>query len=80
MATTSHFLAQAIRAIPDSPKPSVIFRDRSLLLNHHSREAIHMLSTQFTPEEWAEIDAIVGIVSRGFILASRMPYAKTRDS
>lgn len=37
-----------------------------------------MLSAQFTDNEWEEIDAIVGIESRGFILASGLSYAKDK--
>lgn len=78
MPTTSQTLAQAVRAIPDFPKPGVTFRDISPLLNQHFRETIDLLSAQFTPEEWANIDAIVGIESRGFILASGMSYAQNK--
>lgn len=78
MPITSHSLAQAVRAIPDFPKPGVIFRDISPLLNQHFRETIDLLSAQFTPNEWAEIDAIVGIESRGFILASGISYAQNK--
>lgn len=71
-------LAHHIRAIPDFPQVGVMFRDISPLLRFHFRDTIDLIAASFTEEEWAKIDAVVGIESRGFILASGLSYAKNK--
>ena len=60
-------LTDAIRTIPDYPKPGILFRDITTLLGNAVafREAIQGLSTPFAA---ARIDKVVGIEARGFIL------------
>jgi adenine phosphoribosyltransferase len=72
---TKDSLESHIRPYPDFPEPGVIFRDISPLLRNHFRATIDLLAEQFSAEEWAGIDAVVGIESRGFILASGLAYA-----
>lgn len=69
-----HPLAQYLDAIPDFPKPGIVFSDISPLLKHHFVETIDALSALFTAEEWAQIDCLAGIESRGFIFASALAY------
>ncbi|XXF79893.1 adenine phosphoribosyltransferase [Myxococcaceae bacterium GXIMD 01537] len=76
MSQTS--LESAIRTIPDFPQQGVLFRDISPLLRKHFREAIDLLANQFSAAEWDGIDAVVGIESRGFILASGLAYARNK--
>jgi len=71
-------LASHIRPHPDFPEPGVIFRDISPLLRDHFRDTIDLLAGQFSTAEWAGIDAVVGIESRGFILASGLAYARDK--
>ena len=68
-------LESHIRLYPDFPAPGVLFRDISPLLRNHFRATIDLLAEQFSTAEWAGIDAVVGIESRGFILASGLAYA-----
>jgi adenine phosphoribosyltransferase len=75
---TQSTLESMIRLFPDFPEPGVLFRDISPLLRGHFRETIDLIAAQFTAEEWAGIDAVVGIESRGFILASGLAYAKDK--
>lgn len=75
---TKNELESAIRLIPDFPVPGVLFRDISPLLSKHFKAAIDLMAEQFSAAEWANIDAIVGIESRGFILASGLAYAKNK--
>lgn len=56
--------------VPDFPKPGILFRDISPLLRQHFSETIAQLSGLMTDKEWAEIDSIGGVESRGFILAA----------
>jgi adenine phosphoribosyltransferase len=58
-----------VRAIPDFPKPGILFRDISPLLKDPAalREVARRLVEPFRLDE---IEAFVGIESRGFILAS----------
>ena len=58
-----------IRDVPDFPKPGVMFKDISPLLA--SAEALHYVTQLFGNScDMSQIDAFVGIESRGFIFAS----------
>jgi adenine phosphoribosyltransferase len=63
-----------IRAIPDFPKPGILFYDISTLL-------AHPLAWQATVEQLAAVirpyrpDLLVGIESRGFLVAAPLAYA-----
>ncbi|WPJ96796.1 adenine phosphoribosyltransferase [Coraliomargarita algicola] len=63
-----------IRTTPDFPKPGVIFRDFTPLLAHGPafRALIDQLKGRY---EGKEIDVVVGIEARGFVLASALAYA-----
>jgi adenine phosphoribosyltransferase len=62
-------IRNAIRPIPDFPKPGILFRDITPLLGSHDlfRQAIQHLVAPFRD---AGIDRVVGIESRGFILGA----------
>jgi adenine phosphoribosyltransferase len=62
-------LKAKIRHVPDFPKPGILFYDITTLLGDPAglREAIDALTS---PYEGAGIERVVGIESRGFILAS----------
>ena len=67
-------LAAKIRAIPDFPKPGILFRDIMPLLQDPRalRAAVDRLA------EWAvgrHVDVVLGAESRGFILGSALAYA-----
>lgn len=72
-------LEALIRPVPDFPKPGILFRDITPLLAERLRDTIQHLSALYSDEEWSRIDAIVGIESRGFILASALAYARGRE-
>ena len=59
-----------VRDVPDFPKPGIMFRDISPLLRKHFGETIAQMAALFSDAEWANIDLIGGIESRGFILAA----------
>lgn len=63
-----------IRTTPDFPKPGIIFRDFTpLLANGPAFGAlIDQLKERY---QGKEIDVVVGIEARGFILASALAYA-----
>jgi len=58
-----------IENIPDFPKPGVIFKDVSPLLRFKFNEAITDMGKDI---KWDEIDLILGVESRGFILGAAM--------
>ena len=62
-----------IRTVPDWPEQGVLFRDITTLLANRValRRTIDAFVKQFSEQE---IDAIVGLDSRGFIIASPMAY------
>ena len=68
--TKEHPLRQYIKDVPDFPKPGIMFRDISPLLRWHFGEAIAAMADMFSQAEWARIDVVAGIESRGFILAA----------
>src|SRR5580698_824480 len=65
-------LKQAIRDVPDFPRPGILFRDIAPLLRDHFDATIRALDALLTNEEWGELDAVAGIESRGFILGAAM--------
>jgi adenine phosphoribosyltransferase len=65
-------LKQAIRDVPDFPRPGILFRDIAPLLRDHLDVTIHALDALLTEEEWDEVDALAGIESRGFILGAAL--------
>ena len=62
-------LKDHIRHIPDFPKPGILFYDITTLLRDPAglKMTIDMLSTPYEDED---IDVVVGIESRGFILGA----------
>ena len=62
----SHWAIERIRTIPDFPKPGIVFKDITPLMKDTS---VNKAIAQAFAENWskADVDAIVGIESRGFI-------------
>ncbi len=73
MTITSGDLRQSIRSIPDFPKPGILFRDISPLLENAElfRGAIDLLAAQCTG--LAPIK-VVGLDARGFIFGAALAY------
>ena len=65
-------LEQAVRNVPDFPRPGILFRDIAPLLRDHFDATIRALDALLSDEEWGELDAVAGIESRGFILGAAM--------
>src|SRR5271154_3437471 len=67
-------LKDHIRAIPDFPKPGILFYDISTLLAHPAawQETVQRLKTALTPYHPS---VLVGIESRGFLVAAPLAYA-----
>lgn len=65
-------LKSRIRDVPDFPSPGILFRDIAPLLRHDFAAAIDALSALLDAREWSAVDAVAGIESRGFILASAL--------
>ena len=61
-----------IAAVPDFPQPGILFRDIMPLLRDHFGATIAALGEQLDASQWASIDVVVGIESRGFILAAAL--------
>lgn len=64
-----HPFESHIRNIPDFPKAGIIFKDITPLLQERFHEVIEAMSQGIN---WSEIDYVVGIESRGFILGAAM--------
>jgi adenine phosphoribosyltransferase len=70
-------LKEHIRSIPDFPKPGILFYDISTLLAHGRawRATIAGLAAAIEPRE---PDFLVGIESRGFLVAAALAYRLNR--
>ena len=65
-------LKQAIRNVPDFPRPGILFYDIAPLLRDHLDATLQALDGLLTPQEWQTVDALAGIESRGFILGAAL--------
>ena len=65
-------LKSIIRDVPDFPQPGILFRDISPLLRNHFDATIDALDRLLTAAEWAGIDVLAGVESRGFILGAAL--------
>ena len=67
-------LKEHIRAIPDFPKPGILFYDISTLLAHPQawRATVETLAEAIRPRR---PDLLVGIESRGFLVAAPLAFA-----
>ncbi|MBI4782125.1 MAG: adenine phosphoribosyltransferase [Oscillatoriophycideae cyanobacterium NC_groundwater_1537_Pr4_S-0.65um_50_18] len=70
-------LKSLIRDVPDFPKPGIVFKDITTLLNNPEglRYTINSLADKCTP---LAIDYILGIESRGFIFGMPLAYKMER--
>ena len=66
-------LADSIRAIPDYPKPGIIFRDITTLLGD-ARAFRRAVDELVQPFAGLKIDKIAGIEARGFILGGAVAH------
>ncbi|MCO5730420.1 adenine phosphoribosyltransferase [Rhizobium sp. SSA_523] len=73
MTSVEHRLAASIRAIPDYPKPGIIFRDITTLLGDAKafRQAVDEL---VRPYQSLSVHQVAGIEARGFILGGAMAH------
>jgi adenine phosphoribosyltransferase len=68
-----HPFESHIRNVPDFPKSGILFKDITPLLQERLPEVIEAMSQDIN---WDEVDFIVGIESRGFILGAAMAQLK----
>jgi adenine phosphoribosyltransferase len=71
-------LKNAIRDVPDFPRPGILFRDIAPLLRDHFDATIRAVDVLLTDEEWDEVDALAGIESRGFILGAALALRRRK--
>ncbi|MCA2982107.1 MAG: adenine phosphoribosyltransferase [Myxococcaceae bacterium] len=64
-------LKAAIVDVPDFPKPGILFRDISPVLAAPAlfQQALREMTSQV---RWADVDVVVGVESRGFILGAAL--------
>ncbi|TPP11618.1 adenine phosphoribosyltransferase [Rhizobium glycinendophyticum] len=73
MTKISSDLADAIRSIPDYPKPGIIFRDITTLLGD-ARAFRRAIDELVQPYAGLKIDKIAGMEARGFILGGAVAH------
>ena len=66
-------LRHAIRAIPDYPKPGIIFRDITTMLGD-ARAFRRAVDELVQPWAGSKVDHVAGIEARGFILGGAMAH------
>lgn len=66
-------IQQSIRAIPDYPKPGVMFRDITTLLGN-ARAFRRVVDELVQPWTDARVDRVAGIEARGFILGGAVAH------
>ena len=66
-------LAECIRAIPDYPKPGIIFRDITTLLGN-ARAFRRAVDELVQPWAGSKIDKVAGMEARGFILGGAVAH------
>jgi adenine phosphoribosyltransferase len=71
-------LKNAIRDVPDFPRPGILFRDIAPLLRDHFDGTMQALDVLLSDEEWEEVDALAGIESRGFILGAALAIRRRK--
>jgi adenine phosphoribosyltransferase len=71
-------LRALVKEIPDFPKPGILFRDITPLLRDRFGATIAALDALFDDHEWDRVDAVAGIESRGFILASALAERRSK--
>src|SRR5881628_1146894 len=66
-------IRQAIREIPDFPKPGIVFKDITPLLGNGQLfgRTIDLLAERYRSQK---IDTVLGIESRGFIIGAALSY------
>ena len=72
MSAKGDHLKKFIADVPNFPKAGIMFRDITPLLTQHFHETIVALAETHTPQEWENIDCLVGVEARGFIFASAL--------
>jgi adenine phosphoribosyltransferase len=70
---TAAEIRDAIRAIPDYPKPGIVFRDITTLLGN-ARVFRSVVDQLVEPWRNARIDRVAGIEARGFILGGAVAH------
>ena len=67
-------IRHAIRDIPDFPKPGIVFKDITPLLDNGPlfKKTIDLLAERYRSQA---VNTVVGIESRGFIIGSPLAYA-----
>lgn len=68
-----HSFETHIRNVPDFPKAGILFKDITPLLQERFHEVIESMAKTIN---WNDIDYVVGIESRGFILGAAMATLK----
>ena len=66
-------LVEAIRSIPDYPKPGVMFRDITTLLGN-ARAFRRAVDELVHPYAGGKVDQVAGIEARGFIIGGAMAH------
>jgi adenine phosphoribosyltransferase len=67
-------LTASLRAVPDFPRPGVLFRDITTLIGDPVlfHDAVDAMAAACRADE---VDAVVGIEARGFVLGGALAYA-----
>jgi adenine phosphoribosyltransferase len=71
--STTNFLRDSIRSIPDYPKPGIMFRDITTLLGN-ARAFRRAIDELVQPFAGSKIDQVAGMEARGFIVGGAVAH------
>jgi adenine phosphoribosyltransferase len=71
-------LKRHIVDVPDFPRPGILFRDITPLLRTQFGPTLDALEGLFSEREWAEVEALAGVESRGFVLAAGLAERRAK--
>jgi adenine phosphoribosyltransferase len=63
-------LKTSVGEYPNFPKPGILFRDVTPLLENRFHEVLDALISALPEQTWQDADAIAGVEARGFTLAA----------
>ena len=73
MNIDTQWIADLVRDVPDFPKPGIMFKDITPVLQDHNafKAVVHLVSLPYLGKK---IDRVIGVESRGFLFGSPVAF------
>jgi adenine phosphoribosyltransferase len=78
MEIDTQWIADMVRDVPDFPKPGIVFKDITPVLQDHNafKAVVHMVSLRYLGKG---IDRVIGVESRGFLFGGPIAFELAAD-